>query len=507
MTFGNGQTETQTWNHRLQATGISRGSAFSLTYAYCASVASCQTNNGNVVSQTIGHAASAVQTYGYDTLGRLATATEGSTWSRSFDADQWGNSWVTANSGVTLASFTPVGSSNFDANNRLQIQGSNYDLAGNQTVIGGYTFAYDGENRLAQSTLGGASASYSYDGEGRRVKKVNGSRTVVYVYGVGGNLIQEYDTAASAESGRQYLAQDMLGSTRVVFSATGTAVRCMDYLPFGEQIPQGVGAGRNGACWAASEEPRQKFIGKEREGAEGGYLDFFEARYLSSAQGRFTTPDWAQEPDPVPYANFADPQSLNLYGYVGNNPTSNRDLDGHVCWPWGPCAKVPPPPPPPPAPAAPTNPVFPTVDKAAAAAAGTNQQQQQQTGNEHASSVFALGTAFTYTSAVTQNQPHTVDPNNTSGYYDPRTAPLDRAPIPTGTILVGETHSHPYVVKSPDGRPARPADQLSHQDMLRSQDMITVQPGFHASYVGLPDGRVIKYEPRAPSGKRVSVIR
>ena len=200
MTFGNGQTETQTWNHRLQATGISRGSAFSLTYAYCASVASCQTNNGNVVSQTIGHAASAVQTYGYDTLGRLATATEGSTWSRSFDADQWGNSWVTANSGVTLASFTPVGSSNFDANNRLQIQGSNYDLAGNQIVIGGYTFAYDGENRLAQSTLGGESASYSYDGEGRRVKKVNRSRTVVYVYGVGGNLIQEYDTATPVAS-------------------------------------------------------------------------------------------------------------------------------------------------------------------------------------------------------------------------------------------------------------------------------------------------------------------
>ncbi len=81
--------ETQTWNHRLQATGISRGSAFSLTYAYCASGASCATNNGNVVSQTIGHAAGAVQNYTFDTLGRLAAASESSAWSRSFDADQW----------------------------------------------------------------------------------------------------------------------------------------------------------------------------------------------------------------------------------------------------------------------------------------------------------------------------------------------------------------------------------------------------------------------------------
>jgi hypothetical protein len=32
----------------------------------------------------------------------------------------------------------------------------------------------------------------------------------------------------------------------------------------------------------------------------------------------------------VPYANLEDPQTLNLYGYVRNNPLSKADLDGHI---------------------------------------------------------------------------------------------------------------------------------------------------------------------------------
>ena len=32
---------------------------------------------------------------------------------------------------------------------------------------------------------------------------------------------------------------------------------------------------------------------------------------------------------PVPYADFGDPQSLNLYGYVRNIPTVKLDADGH----------------------------------------------------------------------------------------------------------------------------------------------------------------------------------
>jgi len=64
----------------------------------------------------------------------------------------------------------------------------------------------------------------------------------------------------------------------------------------------------------------QKFTSKERDAETG--LDFFGARYMSGAMGRWTTPD-------ITFAdqNVFDPQSWNLYGYVRNNPL--RFIDGN----------------------------------------------------------------------------------------------------------------------------------------------------------------------------------
>jgi len=69
------------------------------------------------------------------------------------------------------------------------------------------------------------------------------------------------------------------------------------------------------------------FTGKERDLESG--LDYFGARYFTSNMGRFLSPDWAAKPEPVPYSKLDNPQSLNLYAYVGNNPLSDVDLDGH----------------------------------------------------------------------------------------------------------------------------------------------------------------------------------
>ena len=44
------------------------------------------------------------------------------------------------------------------------------------------------------------------------------------------------------------------------------------------------------------------------------------------------SPDWSDTPTPVPYADFRDPQTLNLYSYVRNNPLNIADLDGHGLW-------------------------------------------------------------------------------------------------------------------------------------------------------------------------------
>ncbi len=67
------------------------------------------------------------------------------------------------------------------------------------------------------------------------------------------------------------------------------------------------------------------FTGKERDAETG--LDYFGARYLSAAQGRFTSPD-------APFADqhTIDPQSWNLYVYVRNNPLKNTDPNGRDCF-------------------------------------------------------------------------------------------------------------------------------------------------------------------------------
>jgi len=69
------------------------------------------------------------------------------------------------------------------------------------------------------------------------------------------------------------------------------------------------------------------FPGKERDNESGN--DYFGARYYESGIGRWVSPDWSTVPGAVPYGNFGNPQSLNLYSDLENNPTSTLDPDGH----------------------------------------------------------------------------------------------------------------------------------------------------------------------------------
>jgi RHS repeat-associated protein len=70
-----------------------------------------------------------------------------------------------------------------------------------------------------------------------------------------------------------------------------------------------------------------RYTGKERDSETGN--DYMFARYYNSATGRFLSPDWSAKYEPVPYAKLDDPQTLNLYSYVGNNPVGRADADGH----------------------------------------------------------------------------------------------------------------------------------------------------------------------------------
>ena len=143
----------------------------------------------------------------------------------------------------------------------------------------------------------------------------------------GGKLLATYNGADT-----YFNLTDWLGSKRVEIDATGGCAATFASLPFGNTPNSGSsylpGAlpGYSNVCGDATEH---HFTGKERDTESGN--DYFDARYYSSAMGRFMSPDWSAKEDPVPYAQLDDPQSLNLYAYVRNNPLVHVDADGHCC--------------------------------------------------------------------------------------------------------------------------------------------------------------------------------
>lgn len=81
---------------------------------------------------------------------------------------------------------------------------------------------------------------------------------------------------------------------------------------------------------------RQQFTSKERDNETG--LDYFGARYYSSAQGRFTSVDLENAG-----ADPSDPQSWNAYAYARNNPLKFTDPDGRkirICDNEGRCSEI-----------------------------------------------------------------------------------------------------------------------------------------------------------------------
>jgi len=112
---------------------------------------------------------------------------------------------------------------------------------------------------------------------------------------------------------------DWLGTERARSSASGVICQTETSLPFGND------AVVTGGCAVASPD---FLTGKPRDAETG--LDDFGARYLSSQWGRWMSADWTAGASAVPYATLTNPQSLNLYAYVGNDPVDGMDADGHA---------------------------------------------------------------------------------------------------------------------------------------------------------------------------------
>jgi len=337
-------------------------------------------NNGNVVRQAHyaplaggGSVVPQLHDYNYDWLNRITSVGEqqqnqGGQWTsvftQAFSYDRWGNR--TINVGATTPSIPGVTRKTLvvdTATNRMTSSdgcGMTYDAAGNQTYDCVGTHSYDSENRMTKAVQGGSNNYYFYDANGKRVRRIlNGSQTwggqeTWFVYGFDGELVAEYtynqvaaplpgapqkeygyrggkmlmvwDGSQAGDNALKWMVTDHLGSTRMEANKSGSlaGIRRHDYLPFGEELVASTGAQRSGVGYEPpASNVKQKFDGYERDTETG--LDFAQARYFSSIQGRFTSVDPL-----LASGRPANPQSWNRYSFVLNRPTSLIDPSGLV---------------------------------------------------------------------------------------------------------------------------------------------------------------------------------
>jgi RHS repeat-associated protein len=130
-----------------------------------------------------------------------------------------------------------------------------------------------------------------------------------YIYNAGGQMV----ALLSNNGGFYWAHQDHLGSARKLTDSSGAIIYRGEFDPHGQvvlEIPNG------------SYLNSHKFTGYEREWSTN--LDYAKARMYNHNRARFMQPD----PLGLRAAELTVPQSLNLYGYVGNDPINYVDPDG-----------------------------------------------------------------------------------------------------------------------------------------------------------------------------------
>ncbi len=258
-------------------------------------------------------------TYLYDNLNRLQQASTSSV-GYQYDYDRYGNRLhqtpLNGGNGLSLVYV----------NNQISASGIVYDLSGNMIQDGNHTYAYDAENRLV-SVDGGQTATYVYSADGLRVRSTvganffdfihDGAGETVGVLGANAALIRQEigGLATYNTSGAYFHHRDGLGNLRAITDQTGAIAQTCTNLPFGDALN----------CTANGITPLN-FTSYTRDAET--QLDFANARYYTSQFGRFMSPD------PLG-GDVTDPQSLNRYAYVTNNPLSLVDPSGMDACPPG----------------------------------------------------------------------------------------------------------------------------------------------------------------------------
>jgi len=328
LTYPGGNVVTYAYDAANRLAGVTDWLSRTTTYAYDAASRLVLTTNPNGTTAT----------YGYDAAGRLLALTNARLdasiiSSYAYTLDELGNHLQVDQNEPLAPEFTSRQTGySYDAENRLVTAGTSavsFDDNGNTIAMGADTFAYDFEDRLTRSSIGGIASQYQYDGAGRRLTKTLGSTTRRYILDVNRSLTNVLaETYGSGNVGAYYLyghglvarivpdgaAQyyhyDSGGSTIALTDSASTSTDQYAYESFG-QVANRTGATQNPFT----------YVGRYGVVDEGNGLQFMRARYYDSKRGRFMTKD------PVAPQERAS-QTLSRYAYVVNNPIHNVDPSG-----------------------------------------------------------------------------------------------------------------------------------------------------------------------------------
>lgn len=335
--FNASQSYDKRWDLTSTVATSASGTALSLSYCFYSLVSgACPTtgssNNGNVGVMTNVKVTDRTETFAYDPLNRIVSATTQASsgpdcWGQTFADDSLANLYQ-INSIQTGCSVGALNATVIGTTNQLGFSAPpqpTYDNSGNMTNDGIYAYTFDAESRISSAN----GFNYTYDGNGLRVEKSNGTLETLYWRAITGDALAETDTSGNTKNEYVYFAgqriawwdgvatqnlyyiyPDAVGSTRIIAEANGTTCYDSEFTPYGQEL------NHTNSCPSTY---NYRFTGYERDPETG--LDYAFARYYSSRLGRFMSPDPLN-------GDVVDPQSLNRYAYVGNNPPNFIDPSG-----------------------------------------------------------------------------------------------------------------------------------------------------------------------------------
>jgi len=285
--------------------------------------------------------------YGYDQLGRIASADCGANWSQTFSIDPFGNVAKSATTGTSFsASFNvnnqiaSVGGVNgvYDADGDLlndPSQSANtvntFDAEGKAVVFEGVAVVYDALGRAVEAAEPGGTIEFLYGPGGGKLAVMSGQTLgAAYIPLPGGGTAVYHGSSVA-----YYRHADGLGSSRLASTPNQTLYSSTAYAPYGEPYDESGPGG-----------PDRSFTGQNQD-TIGGQYDFL-MRKFSPTQSRWWTPD----PAGLAAVDPGDPQSWNRFAYVGGSPLTATDplglmrgaatpgcyyddVDGYVCPPPG----------------------------------------------------------------------------------------------------------------------------------------------------------------------------